>query len=143
MTGDFALAVHALVYLDHKAATLSSEVLAENICTNPARVRRVMAQLKKAGLIETKEGHVGGYTFLKDPARVTLRDVCEAVETRIVSSAWKPGSVDMDCLVASGMAGIMDNVYAELDALCLQRLEGTTIWDIEERIFGAKARKET
>ena len=32
---------------------VSSEVLAENICTNPARVRKVMAQLKRAGLVET------------------------------------------------------------------------------------------
>lgn len=38
---------------------VSSEVLAENICTNPARVRKVMAQLKRAGLVETHEGAVG------------------------------------------------------------------------------------
>ena len=48
MTGAFSLAVHALVYLNHKATTLSSEMLAENICTNPARIRKVMSQLKRA-----------------------------------------------------------------------------------------------
>ena len=60
MTGAFSLAVHALVYLNHKATTLSSEMLAENICTNPARIRKVMSQLKRAGLISTKEGIDGG-----------------------------------------------------------------------------------
>ena len=37
MTSDYCVAVHALVYLNHKAKVLSSEELAENICTNPAR----------------------------------------------------------------------------------------------------------
>ena len=63
MNSAFCVAVHALVYLNHKARQLTSEELAENICTNPARVRKIMAVLKKAGLVETKEGSVGGYFF--------------------------------------------------------------------------------
>lgn len=47
MDGSFNLAVHALVCLSHRGLSLSSETLAENICTNPARVRRVMAGLKR------------------------------------------------------------------------------------------------
>ena len=42
--------------------TVASGLLAENICTNPSRVRRVLAKLKKAGLVQTKEGRQdGGY----------------------------------------------------------------------------------
>lgn len=43
----FNLAVHALVCLSHSERSLSSEALAENICTNPTRVRRVQAVLKR------------------------------------------------------------------------------------------------
>lgn len=135
MTATFSLAVHALVFLNHKKATLSSEVLAENICTNPARIRKVMAQLKKAGLIVTKEGMEGGYTFRLNPSEVTLRQVADAVEARFVSASWHSGSEDMDCLVASGMAGIMDGIYAELDDGCRSRLERITIADIDRQIF--------
>ena len=56
MTGEFTIAVHALVFLDHKKETLSSEELAANICTNPVRVRKVIARLKKYNLLDTKEG---------------------------------------------------------------------------------------
>ena len=49
MTSEFGMAVHALTFLNHKGEMVSSEVLAENICTNPARVRKVMAKLKRAG----------------------------------------------------------------------------------------------
>ena len=55
MDSSFNLAVHALVCLSHSGRSLSSEALAENICTNPTRVRRVQAVLKKAGVVETRE----------------------------------------------------------------------------------------
>ena len=137
MTGEFTVALHALVYLDHKACTLSSEELAENICTNPARVRKVMARLKKAGLLTTKEGAVGGYRFDGDPARVTLLDVADAVEARFVAASWHSGNEEMDCLVASGMAGIVDELCGELNELCREKLSRLTVADISEKIFGA------
>ena len=43
MTAEFPVAVHALVYLLHTGDVTSSEKLSDNICTNPARVRKVMA----------------------------------------------------------------------------------------------------
>lgn len=55
-----AIAVHALVYLDHKKTVLSSEALAENTGTNPARVSKEMAKPKKAALVMIKEGMAGG-----------------------------------------------------------------------------------
>lgn len=135
MTGEFGIAVHALVYLNHKQTTSTSEELAENICTHPARVRKVMAKLKKAGLIETREGTVGGYSFVLDPAAVTLATVSEAVDASFVSVSWRSGDPEMECLVASGMAEIMDGIYGELNVLCRQRLQAITIADIDSRIF--------
>jgi DNA-binding IscR family transcriptional regulator len=68
MTGEFAAAVHALVVLNHKNTTVSSEALSKNVCTHPARLRRVLAKLKKTGLVESREGTEGGYSFSGDPA---------------------------------------------------------------------------
>ena len=79
MDSSFNLAIHALVCLSHSGRSLSSEALAENICTNPTRVRRVLAGLKKAGMVETREGLDGGYRLTADPASLTLRQVAEAV----------------------------------------------------------------
>ena len=51
MNSDFTIAVHSLVYLaylpDHMA---SSESIAENVCTNPARIRKDDQLLKKKGI---------------------------------------------------------------------------------------------
>ena len=111
MNSDFIVAVHALVYLNHKADIVSSEALAENICTNAARVRKVMAPLKRAAFVTTREGNVGGYRFAGDAPTLDLRMVADALGIRFVQSSWHSGDMDMECLVASGMAGIMGDIF--------------------------------
>lgn len=135
MDSTFSIAIHALTYLNHKNCSLTSEELAENICTNPARVRKVMSALGKAGLIESKAGHVGGYCFTGEADKLTLESVATAMETHFVSAAWRSGDMDMDCLVASGMSDIMDGIYLQLDTLCREKLRNITIGDIDRRIF--------
>lgn len=136
MNSDFIVAVHALVYLNHKADIVSSEALAENICTNAARVRKVMAPLKRVGFVTTREGNVGGYRFVGDAAEVDLRSVADALGITFVQSSWHSGHEDMDCLIACGMAGIMDDIFADLDGRCRERLGQIAIADIDAQIFG-------
>lgn len=136
MTGEFIVAVHAAVFLNHKAKNMTSEEIAENVCTNPARVRKVMAKLKKAGLIETKEGAVrGGYSFIRNPREVTLLQIFDAVDDTVISAPWKSGNPDMDCLIASGMAGVMDDILGRMDGQCREVLQSVTINDIDREIF--------
>ena len=127
--------MHALVYLDHRATHLPSHILAENICTNAARVRKVMRPLASAGLIATKEGAEGGYALARPAAEITLRAVAEAAGTTFVEVNWTPGDVQEDCLVSSSMGAVMDDIYAGLNRTCLEQLEHTTIHDITEHIF--------
>ena len=142
MNSEFTIAVHALVFLNHKRESVSSDKLAANICTNPARVRKIMGKLKKKGLISTKEGVVGGYLFDLDPSKVTLYDVSSALDVPFVSSSWRSGGSDLPCLVASGMAGIMDDIYGTLDQLCKDYLKQVTIQTIDQQIFGSSTVKE-
>ena len=117
MDSSFNLAVHALVCLSHSGRSLSSEALAENICTNPTRVRRVLAGLKKAGMVETREG---------------------LVNTRFVDCAWHSGDIDRDCAICSGMAGVMDTLYRNMNEQCAAYISQITIADIETRLFTQK-----
>ncbi len=135
MTSEFAVAVHGLVYLDQRKITTSSEELASNVCTNPARVRKVMAKLKKAGIIATKEGLEGGYHLIGDPDTISLKQISDALDVAFVSSSWKSGDENNPCMVASGMAGVMDEIYGELNELCRERMERITIKDIHEKLI--------
>lgn len=138
MNSEFNVAVHALVYLDHKGDFVSSEELADNICTNPARVRKILSRLKQAGLVEAREGSVGGFRFIGDARAVTLSEVAEALKTRFVSTNWRSGDVDKECLVSSGMGRMMDGIMEELNAGCYELMKKRTIAGIEEQIFQNK-----
>jgi Rrf2 family protein len=135
MTSEFAVAVHGVVYLNQRKTTTSSEELASNVCTNPARIRKVMAKLKKAGIIETKEGLEGGYHLVQDPSSISLKQICDALDVSFVSSSWKSGDENLPCMIASGMSGVMDEMYSELNELCRSRMEQITIKDIQEKLI--------
>ena len=135
MSGAFTIALHALVYLDHKKTNVSSEELADNMCTNPVSVRRVMSCLKHAGLIKTKEGSCGGYSIAYAGEDMTLRDIAAAVGAEPVPSSKHYGNIDKDCMISSGMAKVMDGIFDDLNCLCMMRLGELSVSDISNRIF--------
>ena len=134
MTGEFSVAVHALVFLYHKGATLTSGELAENICTNPARVRKVMASLVRAGVAHSSEGRGSGYSVLPDAGDTTLLQVLDAVGERAVDAAWRTGQMDTDCLISSGMGSVMDALCEDMNELCRKKLSGMTIGSINNML---------
>ena len=91
MTSSFSLALHALVYLHRHGGPVSSKVLSEKICTNPARVRQVAGRLREAGLLEPHEGHAGGYAFTGCASTLPLGQNARAVAARFVFSSWRAG----------------------------------------------------
>ena len=140
MNSDFCLAVHAMVYLNHKNDVFSSEQLSENICTHPARVRRVLSKLRKSNLLDTMDcGPKGGYRFVGDPQKITLSDIAKALKIQFIETGWHSGNEDMDCIIASRMGKLMDNVFKDLNEQCHSRLKKITISDINDQLFGAKS----
>ena len=140
MNGDFAVAVHALVFLYHRQDTLSSDTLAWNICTNPVRVRKVMAKLRKAGLVEAREGKIdGGYRSPVGGGDTRLAQILGALDEKCVAPTWRPGGEEPDCLVSSGMAAALDEIYDRLNACCAHELETITVADVAKRIFSRAA----
>lgn len=135
MTSNFMIAVHALVYLNHMKRTLSSEELAANVCTNPVRIRKVMGMLKKAGLVGAKEGQHGGFYMTCEPEKINLKTIAEILKCQMIRPTWFSGDSDMECLVASGMADIMQNICMQLNDSCMEELFGITIADIDKKIF--------
>lgn len=138
MTGEFSIAAHAIVYLNHRGTTIKSGELAKNICTNPARVRKVLSKLVQHGIVLVKEGAEGGYSFHRDPRAITLCDLLDALGEQPISPLYHTGDHDLPCLVASGMAGVMDGIVSALNAVSREKLKGITIADLDFQIFGQK-----
>ena len=75
----FSIAVHALSLIAVSSNDCTGDFIAGSVNTNPVIIRRILAMLKKSGLVEVRPG-VGGATLLKDPSDITLLDVYRAVE---------------------------------------------------------------
>ena len=78
----FSIAVHILAGLacgcDKEGVT--SGHLAESVNTSPSFVRRTLAKLSKAGLVETATGKAGACWLAKDAKNISLLDIYEAVD---------------------------------------------------------------
>ena len=86
-------------------------------------------------MVETREGLDGGYRLCTDPAALSLRQVAEAINTRFVDCAWHSGDIDRDCAICSGMAGVMDALYRQMNEQCAAYLSHITITDIETQLL--------
>ncbi|KDN58661.1 Rrf2 family transcriptional regulator [Exiguobacterium sp. AB2] len=75
----FAVGIHILTLIEfNKDGVTSSDYLAGSVNTNPALIRKIMAMLKKADLIEVKPG-VAGAKLTKELTEISLYDVYQAV----------------------------------------------------------------
>lgn len=135
MDGLFIIAVHVLVYLSHKGEYTSSRELAGNICTNSARIRKVISKLSSAGLVETMKGKSGGCRLNGDAGKITLRIVASAMKTSFASPSWESREFDEKCLISTLMKDEMEKLGREMDGVLYSFLDGITIRDIEKDIM--------
>ena len=77
----FTLAIHIFACIDTFGSEykVTSEFLAGSTNVNPVIIRKILSQLKKAGLIEVARG-TGGTTVAKPLEEITFFDIYNAVE---------------------------------------------------------------
>jgi Rrf2 family protein len=81
----FVVATHILAGM-HCVKNLSgvdsvtSDFIAEGVNTNAVVIRRLLGQLRKAGLVESHAGSKGGFSLAKPTDRITLLEVYRATE---------------------------------------------------------------
>ncbi|MCM3747631.1 Rrf2 family transcriptional regulator [Paenibacillus pasadenensis] len=135
MNSEFTIAVHSLVYLAYvPERSASSEAIAENVCTNPARVRKVMGYLKRGGYVATREGSGGGYRLTAEPAEVTLKDIYRHIASGSLMPNWGSGDPDCDCLVGSSMQEVMNDIFCGAEKRLEDYFGGLTIASVLGRI---------
>ena len=74
-----ALHIFACVEVFQKEYKVTSDFLASSINTNPVIIRKILSQLKNAGLITVARG-TGGITVNRPLGEITFYDVYEAIE---------------------------------------------------------------
>ena len=100
MSSNFLTAIHIMTYLAYPGNTdvpakhivsfvsyagganklVTSDEIAGVLSTNPVVIRRLVRQLKQAGLVTALRGKIGGYQLQRPATDITLLDVFLAIE---------------------------------------------------------------
>lgn len=116
LNSEFVIAVHSLVFLANLPEGMAtSDEIAANVCTHPARIRKVMSCLRKSGYVDTREGFGGGYKLICRPDDVTLADVYRALAAGSLAPNWCSGNPETDCVISSRMGEVMREVFCGAD----------------------------
>ena len=77
----FTMAIHMFACIDtFKDQKMTSDFMAASIGTNPVIIRKLLQQLKAAGLIEVLRG-TGGVKITRPLEEITFLDIYKAVES--------------------------------------------------------------
>lgn len=131
----FAVAVHALALIArHTEERHNSREIAGSVDTNPVVIRRLLAQLLRAGLVESAHGAKGGFRLARPAGRITLYDVYSAVEDGGFFAQRE--QTNTQCPVACRMKSILDGVFGRVEAKVAPELKKTTLADVVGQIPG-------
>lgn len=132
----FAIAVHIMAGLGYQSGRqMHSCDLASSVNTSPSFVRRVLARLSKANLIETATGKNGCCWLARKPEDVSLLDIYQAVQAPRAFAihqyaAKKPCPIS--CHIKSALQGVLDQTQKSLEQTLAQVSLADVIADIKE-----------
>ncbi len=136
MSSRSAVAIHALTLLSRRGQDqlLTSTEIAESLNSNPVAVRRILGQLRTAGLVEAAEGYGGGWRLTRPSRQISLYDAYAAVEDGplLTGHAHPPSAA---CVVGRNITALLDAEFAEAEAALQRRLGRTSIASIRDRIL--------
>lgn len=128
----FTIAVHVLIVIEafHRDYKTTSEFIASSVNVNPVVIRRVLQQLKKAGIVEVQRG-TGGASLARAPEEITLLDVYQAVDSvnkgQLFHFHENPNPA---CPVGRNIHNIMDARLESIQQAMEKEMQSVTIRDV-------------
>lgn len=131
MSSRFTMAAHVLAMLAHSEqehrGPVTSETMAASIRTNPVVVRRIVAELVHAGLVESRRGAGGGVSLARRPTDISLLDVYRAVEERVAAFDRHAGGPNPECPIGPHVAAFLEGVFGRAQTALEGSLERVTL----------------
>ncbi len=125
----FALAVHALVLLARSPAPATSAFLAGSVNTHATCLRKVLAALARAGLVEAFEGRDGGYRLTRSAAEISLDEIYLAVSREPLLPP-NPAAANPRCPISVAMGPALAQIATEAEARFQEALARRTLADV-------------
>ncbi len=125
----FATAIHILTLLAKDPQEwLTSDWIAGSVNVNPVIVRKELINLKKSGLIESRQGKVGGVRIAKNPEQINISEIYESVKNTEVLGKRNQNPNPL-CSVGKDINKNLDILFDETDDLVFQFLKEKKLSD--------------
>ncbi|HEX6587845.1 MAG TPA: Rrf2 family transcriptional regulator [Longimicrobiales bacterium] len=139
MNTRFAVAVHIVTYLAcRRGEAATSDVVAESVGTHPALIRRLGAQLARAGIVHAQRGAGGGATLARPAAAITLLDIYRAVDEEELEVIRVHRTANPCCMVGMHMQSVLEQRATAIERAVEAELSRTTIADIVDAVEPAR-----
>ena len=127
--GQLSRVLHILMHLSLRKGAVTSADLARSIDANAVVVRQIMAGLREHGYVESSKGHGGGWVLSCDPAKVSLRDVYNALGCPPLLALQSP-EANTECRVSQSVNAVLSRSYQEAEIALLAGLGRVTLADL-------------
>ena len=128
----FTLAIHIFACIDtfQNDYKVTGDFLAASTTVNPVIIRKLLSQLKSAGLIEVARGS-GGASFAKSPDKISLLDIYNAVECVENGELFHfHENPSRDCPVGRNIHRVLDPKLDRIQAAMENEMQMITVADV-------------
>jgi Rrf2 family protein len=109
---------------------VTSDFLASSINTNPVIIRKILSQLKNAGLINVARG-TGGITLTRELQEISFYDVYQAIEPLEGGDLFRfHEAPNLDCPVGRNIHALLDGKLKAIQTAMEDEMRRYTIADL-------------
>lgn len=130
----FTVALHIFTAVDvfKDDYKVTSDFLAGSIGTNPVIIRKLLSQLKNAGLITVARG-TGGITLTRDLSEISFYDVYQAIEPLEGGDLFRfHEAPNPQCPVGRNIHALLDDKLHNIQAAMEKEMKKYTLQDLRE-----------
>ena len=132
----FTVALHIFTCVDvfKDEYKVTSDFLAGSINTNPVIIRKILSQLKNAGLIKVARG-TGGTEVTRDLSDITFYDVYKAIEPLENGDLFRfHEAPNPECPVGRNIHALLDDKLKDIQNVMEDRMREYSLQDLREGI---------
>ena len=133
MDTKFSVALHILIFISETDKIVSSELLANSVNTNSSHIRKIIALLKKGGLIESQQGKTG-MALAKSTKDITLADVYQIVYPNKNLVNIHEGA-NKECPVGNNIENLLQPVFNEAQDAFYNKLASKTLEKLIKELY--------
>lgn len=133
MDTKFSIALHLLIYIEETDKLVTSELLAQSVGTNASHIRKIIALLKDADIIESQQGKKG--MMLKTKAsELTLDKVYFAIYPQ-KELLYIHDTANQDCPVGANIRQALLPIFEESERKLVLNLKSKTLKSLIDDMY--------